>query len=64
MDDGSDPLVCLVGTAPPRRCGIATFTESQRMSFTLSWLVARGRSSRTAMARSCSAGRSAAAAAP
>ena len=27
MDDGSDPLVCLVGTAPPRRCGIATFTD-------------------------------------
>ena len=27
MDDGLDPLVCLVGTAPPRRCGIATFTD-------------------------------------
>ncbi len=24
------PRVCLVGTAPPRRCGIATFTDDLR----------------------------------
>ena len=31
MDEqGVGPKVCLVGTAPPRRCGIATFTDDLR----------------------------------
>ena len=33
-DDGSGPMVCLVGTAPPRRCGIATFTDDLRQALT------------------------------
>jgi glycosyltransferase involved in cell wall biosynthesis len=30
----SAPKVCLVGTAPPRRCGIATFTDDLRAGLT------------------------------
>ena len=32
-EDGS-PAVCLVGTSPPRRCGIATFTDDLRQALT------------------------------
>ena len=34
IEDGSNPVVCLVGTAPPRRCGIATFTDDLRRALT------------------------------
>lgn len=34
MHENGSPSVCLVGTSPPRRCGIATFTDDLRKALT------------------------------
>ena len=34
MHENGSPSVCLVGTSPPRHCGIATFTDDLRQALT------------------------------